>query len=110
MLNWLRWRPQAARETVRRYRSAERDLDQIKSYLVENAGPRIARRVFGKIREQLSFLGVHPGAWHVRDDLTDRPLRFWAVYSYLIVYDSATLPIQIIRILQGKRDVESTLN
>jgi hypothetical protein len=22
---------------------------------------------------------------HIRDDLTDRPLKFWSVYSYLVV-------------------------
>jgi len=34
-------------------RPAERDLDQIKSYLAEKAGPRVARRVIKHIRSAL---------------------------------------------------------
>src|ERR1035441_2554046 len=64
-------------------RPAERDLDQIKSYLVEKAGPRITRKVFQEIRTALKLLGSNPGIGHTREDLTDRPVKFWPVYSYL---------------------------
>ena len=47
---------------------------------------------------------------HVREDLTSRPLKFWPVYSYLIVYDPVTKPVQIMRVLHGMRDVEEILN
>ncbi len=90
-------------------RLAERDLDQIKSYLVEKAGPRITRRVLKDIRAALELLGKEPGAGHVREDLTERPVKFWPVYSYLIVYDPMAKPIRIIRILHGMRDVEEVL-
>jgi plasmid stabilization system protein ParE len=43
-------------------RPAERDLDQIKSYLVEKAGPTITRRVLKHIRNALDLLGNRP-AW-----------------------------------------------
>ena len=90
-------------------RPAERDLDQIKSYLVEKAGPTIALRVLKDIRMAMALLGKEPDAGHVRDDLTDRPLKFWPVYSYLIVYNPEPKPIQIIRVLHGMRDVASIL-
>ena len=90
-------------------RPAERDLDQIKSYLVEKAGPTIALRVLKDIRMDMALLGKEPDAGHVRDDLTDRPLKFWPVYSYLIVYNPEPKPIQIIRVLHGMRDVASIL-
>lgn len=89
---------------------AERDLDQIKSYLVEKAGPRITRKVFQEIRTALKLLGSNPGIGHAREDLTDRPVKFWPVYSYLIVYDPDKTPVQIIRVLHGMRDIEWILN
>lgn len=91
-------------------RPAERDLEQIKIFLVQKAGPVIARRVLKDIRDALRFLGNEPGAGHVREDLTSRPLKFWPVYSYLIVYDPVTKPVQIMRVLHGMRDVEEILN
>jgi plasmid stabilization system protein ParE len=91
-------------------RPAERDLDQIKSYLAGKAGPTIARRVIKHIRTALEFLGNQPGVGHIREDLTDRPVKFWSVYSYLIVYDPKTKPVQILRVLHGMRNVEEILN
>src|SRR4051794_21467626 len=90
--------------------AAERDLSQIKSFLVDEAGATTARRVVQEIRNALKLLGLQPGAGHVREDLTDRPVRFWPVYSYLIIYDPKAKPIQIIRVLHGMRDVEEILN
>jgi antitoxin ParD1/3/4/toxin ParE1/3/4 len=37
-------------------------------------------------------------------------VKFWPIYSYLIVYDPGTKPLQIIRVLHGMRDVEDILN
>ena len=91
-------------------RPAERDLEQIKIFLVQEAGPVIARRVLKDIRSALEFLGNEPGAGHVREDLTSHPLKFWPVYTYLIVYDPVTKPVQIMRVLHGMRDVEEILN
>ena len=89
---------------------AERDLDQIKSYLVEKAGPRITRKVFQEIRSALKLLGSNPGIGHAREDLTDLPVKFWPVYSYLVVYEPETKPVQIVRVLHGMCDVEEILN
>jgi antitoxin ParD1/3/4/toxin ParE1/3/4 len=91
-------------------RPAERDLDQIKRYLIEKAGPRIARTVFQEIRSALNLLGTNPGIGHAREDLTDLPVKFWPVYSYLIVYDPEAKPVEVIRVLHGMRDVEEILN
>ena len=91
-------------------RPAERDLDQIKRFLIEKAGPAITRKVFKDIRGAFKLLGNEPGAGHVREDLTSRPVKFWPVYSYLIVYDPETKPVQIVRVLHGKRAVEEILN
>jgi toxin ParE1/3/4 len=89
---------------------AERDLDKIKDYLARKAGPTIARRVMKEIQTPLNLLGSQPGVGHVRQDLTSRPVKFWPVYSYLIVYDPDTKPVKIIRVLHGMRDIEEILN
>jgi len=62
------------------------------------------------IKTACAFLNQTPGAGHSREDLTNKPVRFWQVYSYLIVYDPTPRPIRIIRVLHGNRDVTGILN
>lgn len=74
-----------------RYRvtfEARSDLRDIKSYLMREAGPRVARQVLGEIKVAMQFLGERPGVGHIREDLTAQPLQFWSVYSYLIIIRS----------------------
>jgi plasmid stabilization system protein ParE len=40
-------------------------------------------------------LAEYPGMGHLREDLADEPLRFWPLYSYLIIYRAAARPIEI---------------
>ncbi len=40
---------------------AENDIDNIKCHLLEQGGPRLARRVMNKIEDALAFLGRRPG-------------------------------------------------
>ncbi len=89
---------------------AERDLDQIKLYLLDNAGIAVTRKVIASIEEAIKRIVDQPGLGHTRHDLTDRQLKFWTVYSYLIVYDPVSRPIQIQRILHAKRDLEHLLS
>jgi toxin ParE1/3/4 len=42
-------------------------------------------------------------------DLASEPLRFWPVYSYLIIYRPELRPLQVVRILHGSRDVRRIL-
>jgi antitoxin ParD1/3/4 len=51
-----------------------------------------------------------PGAGHWRRDLTDETVRFFAVYSYPIVYRPETKLLQVVAILHGSRDVERVLS
>jgi len=55
-------------------------------------------------------LAQSPLMGHLREDLTDEPVRFWSVYSYVIVYDPETQPLQIIRILHSARDLRRILD
>lgn len=61
--------------------------------------------VLGEIIAAFRLLASHPEAARLRRDLTSLPLKFWPVFSYLIVYDPAARPLAIVRVLHGRRDV-----
>ena len=42
-------------------RQAERDLDQIKRFLIRKAGPTVTRKVFQEIRGAMKLLGNEQG-------------------------------------------------
>jgi toxin ParE1/3/4 len=86
------------------------DLVQVWRYLRVRAGIEIADRIESGIREKIIFLAGAPGAGHRRSDLTDAPVKFFPVYSYLIVYRPETRPLQVVAVLHGYRDVEHILN
>ncbi|HVC62235.1 MAG TPA: type II toxin-antitoxin system RelE/ParE family toxin [Acetobacteraceae bacterium] len=70
---------------------------------------RCARRVLGEITSAFQFLAANPGIGHLRTDLTGEKLKFWRVFSYLIIYDHLTSPIGIARVLRASRDVAMIL-
>jgi len=82
---------------------------QIRDYCLEEAGVQMARHVMGKLSKALRFLASTPGSGHRRDDLTDEDVRFWPVFSYLIVYTPTMRPIGIARVLHAARDLEALL-
>ena len=95
---------------MKRYRlspEAQGDLTDIKQYLMREGGARLARRVIAEIRHGLQFLAANPGAGHSRDDLTDEPVKFWPVFSYLIVYDADMKTLGVARVLHGSQDLET---
>jgi toxin ParE1/3/4 len=87
---------------------ATRDIEQIWVYIAEDnflAGRRVRLQILKACR----MLAKNPQIGHRRPDLTDKPLRFWPEGRYLIVYDPAPRPIEIVRVLHGARDVARTL-
>ncbi|HEX4603660.1 MAG TPA: type II toxin-antitoxin system RelE/ParE family toxin [Candidatus Angelobacter sp.] len=87
------------------------DLFEIWSYIARD-NPAAADAVEDSIYRSCTLLAQQPLAGRVRTDLTPLPLRFWFLqpYSnYVIVYDPATKPLQIIRLLHGARNIPSLL-
>ncbi|SRR5216683_2186921 len=85
------------------------DLVQIWRHLKKQSSVEIADHVESVIRDRIAFLAENPGAGHWRKNLTDEAVKFFPVYSYLIVYRPETTPLQIVFILHGRRDVEQLL-
>lgn len=65
---------------------AVHDIDVIQAYLAHQGSVSLARYVLRALREAFRFLAAHPEAGHRREDLTDAPVKFWTVFSYLVVY------------------------
>ena len=63
--------------------------------------PSLGRRSFILRRAQVG------GHW--RKDLTGEQVKFFPVYSYLVVYRFDTKPLQIVAIVHGGRDLEQLL-
>lgn len=87
---------------------AETQLLEILDYLADES-ESAAVRVRDAIYEAVGKLADSPGIGHTREDLTDRPLKFWSVYSYLVVYDPESRPLTIVAVLHGARDVGELL-
>ena len=85
------------------------DLFQIWLYIKNRGSIETAYRVESVVREKLVFLTGSPNAGHWRKNLTDERVKFFPVYSYLIVYRPDTKPLQIVAILHGRRDTEQIL-
>ncbi len=88
---------------------AASDLVEIWRCIKKQSSIETADRVESVIRERIVFLSKTPGAGHWRKNLTDEPVKFFPVYSYLIVYRPDTKPLQVVSILHGRRDLEQVL-
>jgi len=68
-----------------------------------------ADRVRDEMLEAMRILAAEPGLGHCRKDLADEPLRFWRVYTYLIIYRPESRPLEIVRVLSAYRNVKELL-
>ena len=97
---------------IRRYilaAEAARDLVSIWRYNKKYAGVAVADRVEAVIRQKILFLAGTPDGGHWRKDLTDEVVKFFPVYSYLIVYRPKSSPLEVVAFLHGRRDLEQLL-
>lgn len=88
---------------------AERDLEEIVDTISERSSPDRAHAVLREILAAAERLAGMPGMGHARADLTDEPVLFWSLYRYLIVYRPETRPLELLRVLHGRQDVEAKL-
>jgi len=88
---------------------AATDLVQIWRYIKKQSSVAMADRVESVILDRIRFLAENPGAGHWRRNLTELPVKFFPIYSYLIVYLPDPKPLQVVSILHGRRDIEQIL-
>ncbi len=94
-----------------RYRltpNAQENINEICAFITEDSVDA-ALRVFDALAHAFEELAAMPGMGHTREDLTARPVKFWSVYSYLVVYDPESSPLTVIAVLHGARDIEQIL-
>lgn len=77
---------------------AKVDADQLVLRIAEDDW-RTALRIDDELENTFELLASRPRIGHTRTDL-DIParLRVWPFYSWLIIYDPATKPLEIVRV------------
>jgi plasmid stabilization system protein ParE len=87
---------------------AKADLLKILEYL-DGDNPGAVLKVVDALDDAMQLLADNPGIGHRRPDLTPQDVRFWSVFRYLVIYRPSTKPLEIVRVLHGKRDVRRLL-
>jgi len=92
-------------ESFRLCPQAERDLAELYHYVTLEDGPERAQAIEAEILSAVRLMARMPGMGHFRPDLTPRPLRFWPVHRWLVVYRSGSIPLVVTRVVGGWLDV-----
>jgi len=90
---------------------AAEDLDAIWWFIAED-NRDAANRVEAEIVATCRRLAKYPLMGARRQDITPLPVRFWTVTkfpNYIIVYRPKTVPLQVVAVLHGKRDLKAVL-
>jgi antitoxin ParD1/3/4 len=90
---------------------AKADIFDIWAYIAD-ANEGAADRVEQAIYDVCAFVAEAPIRGHTRPDLTTRPLRFWTLTrypNYAIVYRSERAPLEIVAVMDGKRNIRRVL-
>lgn len=84
--------------------AAEQDIDEIISYLAKE-NTDAAYSFLDALYAAFENLADNPEIGHLREDLTDKPVKFWPFkWHYLIIYKPTPEP-EVVRILSGFRDI-----
>lgn len=85
---------------------AERDLIELWRYIAEESTPARADAFLDKLLDKVDVLAGQPGIGRPRDELKPG-LRSHPVERYLIFYFQIDEGIELVRILHGRRDVDT---
>ena len=87
---------------------ALRDLNEIRIYLEQKAGDRVADRVENRIFSAFDMLVQLKAVGHRLKDMRQSELRFHRVYRYVIVFRREPRVV-VLRVLHGARDIANIL-
>ena len=82
-------------------------------WFIADQNKEAADRVEAEIVATCRRLAEYPLIGHPRRDITPQAVRFWTLRkypNYVIIYRPETKPLQVVAILQGKRDIKAILN
>jgi antitoxin ParD1/3/4 len=88
--------------------SAARDLTEIWDFIADD-NFEAADSLMAEFEEAFRRAATNPLAGHSRQDLTAKPVRFWNVRQYLVIYRPRKRPIEIVAVLHGSRDIARIL-
>jgi toxin ParE1/3/4 len=80
---------------------ARRQIDEIGAFVAEDSVDA-ALKIYEAFEDAFQLLAGNPGIGHTREDLTTRPVKFWTVLSYLVIYDPESSPLQIITVVHSE--------
>ncbi|WP_271069055.1 type II toxin-antitoxin system RelE/ParE family toxin [Caulobacter sp. NIBR1757] len=103
----LRLRPQNSLAQGFTSAAAEADADEIWFWIAAER-PRAADALVRSFDEASSMLAEFPNAGPARDDLAPG-LRSFAVYPYVLFYRPITGGIEVVRVLDGRRNITPDL-
>ena len=89
--------------------AARLDLLQIWNYLAERSSLDLATRIVRDIQRAIEAVARKPSLGHPRSDLTTRPVMFYRVHSWLIIYVRNRSPLYVLRVLHSARDIKRIL-
>ncbi len=92
--------------------NADFDLDDIYFFISSQSYTNVpAEKVVQRIKDKVEFLAENPEAGTIREDhVPNKDIRFWPVFSYLVVYSFDEDLITVLRIIHGARDLPVHLN
>ena len=88
---------------------AREDLTQIEDDVAVRRGNNAAQKVLSTILEKACLHARFPGIGRSRDDLSPG-LRSFVVLPYVIFFRPVNNTIELVRILHGRRDVDSIIH
>lgn len=92
-------------------RLAKADIFAVWCFIAEDSEDA-ENRAEHAIYEACAFVAEGPSRGHFRPDLTSRQLRFWTLTrypNYTIVYRPETVPVQVVAVLHGRRNMRRIL-
>lgn len=84
------------------------DLDEVWEYIARD-DIDAADRFLEKLHQQIRALAATPSMGHRREDLAeDRPILFWPVGNYLILYRATRGFVEVVAVVRS-RDIPSLI-
>jgi plasmid stabilization system protein ParE len=69
----------------------------------------LANRIENQFHKLFASLGAMPRQGHTRRDLTKRPVLFFPLYLFMVVYQPASTPVRIMAVLRGRHNLTRIL-